>query len=69
MTPLRVFILRQDQVIDVHSFEDPRQEFVREFNQLNQDTTYWAVIEEEASHLTGDQLRPACTHRRTCEDA
>ena len=68
MTPLRVLILRQDQVIDVHSFEDPRQEFVKEFNQLNHDTTYWAIIEEDASPMV-DRAQSTCSHRRTCEDA
>jgi len=60
--------MRQDQVIDVQSFDDPRQEFVDEFNQLNQDTSYWAVIEEVAKLPGMKDLRIACTDRRTCED-
>lgn len=68
MTSLRVLIMQQDQVIDVQSFDDPRQEFVDEFNRLNQDTSYWAVIEEAANPSTMKNVRIACTDRRTCED-
>ncbi|MCP4195229.1 MAG: hypothetical protein GY768_31900 [Planctomycetaceae bacterium] len=68
MALLRVLILRQDQIVDVHTFEDPREEFVREFNQLNHDTTYSAVVEEDPSQTFSNRMRTSYSHRRTCED-
>lgn len=69
MTPLRVLIMRQDQVVDVHAFDDPRKDFVEEFNRINGNSTFWAVCEEEASPPWMNRLRPTCNPRRSCEEA
>ncbi len=68
MTPLRVLIMRHDQVVDVHSFDDPRKHFVEEFNRLNANSTFWAVFEEEASPPWSKRLRVACSPKRSCEE-
>ncbi len=47
MRQLQILILRKGEVVQVESFEDPRIDFIREFNELNDDNDYSAVLAEE----------------------
>lgn len=66
MLPMRVFIVRHGTVVDViGDFEDPRLTFIRDFNRLNRDTEYRAVLAEmvtsqRRAHLGACRRPPRC---------
>jgi hypothetical protein len=48
MKRLRVLIVENGQVVDVHELEDPRVRYIAEFNQLNQSTQFTAVAVDDS---------------------
>ncbi len=48
MKHLRVLIMCDGKVVDIHDLEDPRLRYIADFNQLNGSTPYEAVLDEAA---------------------
>ena len=80
MKHLRVLILCDGKVVDIHDLEDPRLRYIVDFNQLNSTTPYEAVLEETAPpdsaarHANRPSVTPAaakwrqgcCSQLRRC---
>ena len=66
MKSLRVLILFEGRVIDLYDFDDPRQRFIFEFNQLNEPTPYHAILEELPEIVSLKQRHPPCDPPRRC---
>jgi hypothetical protein len=69
MATLRVWIVREGVVVDVEEFEDPRAKYVEEFNRLNQETPFRAVLASLPPSDRQTSVRSSCRPKRNCRES
>lgn len=66
MGKLRVFIVSEGHIVDIQEFEDPRLRFIEDFNQLNKETPFKAVLQPYVGNRSPARRHVNCTAAEHC---